>query len=212
MEDNTFSIYADSYDSPLEDYGAGRHCEICGAILRRTNPRPICDPCDAAMKAARNHERRARVIDEDGTRSIDEDVLALLRGGDWWTGAKIGEMLGIRRQTVGDIIKRLREAGHEIEAEAGVGTRLVREAPGPGPCRVGHVDRASGEVSWDDTKTVALNRRARSFAGFSTPANATRVIGEIESLDGPTRKRVLLYCLGRWWNAPESGPNGMAAR
>jgi BirA family transcriptional regulator, biotin operon repressor / biotin---[acetyl-CoA-carboxylase] ligase len=60
----------------------------------------------------------------DGAAS-DEHLLRALEGGRWCSGADLASALGVSRAAIWKRIARLRTSGYEIEAQAGLGYRIV---------------------------------------------------------------------------------------
>ena len=181
------TIYAESLSHPARTYAAGRRCPSCGAFLRRTNPGPLCDPCGEGPVSRQSSTRGAsasghgsvvatttqapRTTDErtqmegDESHASAEDVLGVMRDGQWHTSTDVGARLGETRQRVQVLIRKLREAGSEFESEPGVGARLVKEAPPASPVEVRHQEPRH----FDCDEDVAAAAVAALLSGI-TPA------------------------------------------
>lgn len=218
------SIYL---DEKLPDYGAGRHCGRCQNVLRQSNPGPLCDPCRETLRA-RNRAattappkapplsmRRSEVPDSEVTTRCG-DVLTVLRDADWHPAAQVAEALGVSRQRVYAIVKRLREYGHKIDSEPSIGLHLVCEAPAPSAMVCCYTDAQTGQVTTVEAPPVCI---LPPFAGGTAPnhlplsarfaegapmvvgiarSREVRIIEDLDDLDDEARGRVLAWAAARW--------------
>ncbi len=108
-----------------------------------------------------------------------EKVLALLEGGDYVSGQKMSEALGLSRAAVWKAIQQLREAGYTIDSATNRGYRLA--------CRPDALTQAGilaclGEHPWVDRITVleevdSTNTYAKALAAQGAP-HGTVVIAD----------------------------------
>jgi|GEM_PF-6233933 len=106
--DNVSLIPYESGRAP-KDYGPGRICaaEGCSTRLRRTNPGPLCNPCQ--MKERQKMSARERIL-----------RMLVDAGGGW-----VDRPDDIPKGTWNSTLKYLRDGGEHIETRRQGGARLV---------------------------------------------------------------------------------------
>jgi DNA-binding IscR family transcriptional regulator len=106
----------------VKDYGPGRECTGCGSILRRSNPGPLCNPCEDNGELRRHEEEIVKGEDRKAA------VLAYLEEHDGWVkGPEICAALGIPRGSIGGIVVGLLNDGIVLSRppQQGGGYRLA---------------------------------------------------------------------------------------
>ena len=101
-----------------------------------------------------------------------EAVLAALRaaGATGLSGEALAQSLGVSRVAIGKHVAALREAGYEIEADPGVGYRLISVPDGPLPAEVAPLlADASWMVLTGGGETGSTNDDARALAREGAP-------------------------------------------
>jgi biotin operon repressor len=160
--------------------------------------------------------RRSEVPDSEVTTRCD-DVLTLLRDGDWHPTSDVASALGVSRQRVYAIVKRLREHGHRIDSEPSIGLHLVFEAPAPSAMVCRYADSETGQVTTVETSVPVCvlppfagggplthpPLGARFAEGASMVVGAARsrevrIIEDLDALDDEARGRVLAWATARW--------------
>lgn len=131
--------------------------------------------------------------------STREAVLAALRaaGATGLSGEALAQSLGVSRVAIGKHVAALREAGYEVEADPGVGYRLISVPDGPLPAEVAPLlTDASWMVLTGGGETASTNDDARALAREGAP-EGTVVLASSQSAG---RGR-----LGRTWASPAGG-------
>ena len=147
---------------------------------------------------------------DENTPKRAEEVLDVMRDGEWRTATQIGDELGFTRQRVQMLIKILRDSGHVIEFEPDIGWRLTREVTHAGPVTVRYqepkdfgcdVDEAAAVVAdlLDDLPPGAEAPPCpplRPFAGASvTTSNAGDFMIDFAPVSTPSRELGVLAAL-----------------
>ncbi len=163
-----------------------RRC-ACGAVLARDNTGKLCGPC--------RRKRRDEAIAKASGPVSDEEILAMLAGGEWHTGEEVGIALGISRQCVGKHMASLRRAGHRIEGVPRRGYRLARKASAkrgvpPAPQAAGRAPKAPG----GPPPFAGIDRHLDVFG------ECVRVIER--SLADPVDRRRVAAALAAWFDGP----------
>lgn len=126
------------------------------------------------------------------------DILAILSGGDYVSGEKISQELGISRAAVWKRIAQLREDGWPIEAAGRRGYRLI-----PGD--------SIDPIFWvNQLTTKTLGRAINHYEHTITSSNT--LVKQMAVQGAPSGSLCLCECqtagkgrLGRTWSAPRAG-------